>query len=581
MSFLFTDLGYNDITGAKLKKIILTILLLLTTTIYADIDISTNIKSELSSHLKGRFKDSVKSIYENNEYRALWVGDRNTQKFSTLLDALGDPLFNYKYKNFNQDKIIDISYNINAGAYNNSQMLNAMATLDILLTESYIELIHFIKVGDVDWNLVKRKMNGLKASQDVHAIWEINPRSMPGLDDIYKSINQNIKAYLTSLIPQEREYRSLISLLTKYRAMPKFKKISYGSLLKPHRMDDRIRSIKKLLQFTGDFPKNSSTGTGYSSGLVTAIRKFKERFNLAKGDYIDNKVINYLNTSKKEYIKKIIVNLDKLKIYPKAFESTYVEVNIPEFKLSYYENGKTKFESDIIVGRIDRPTPIFSDHIKYMVLNPTWTITDNLIKRDLIPVLKKNPDYLKEHNIHVFTSYKKNAKEVQPDLERLFKYENSKKYVPYRFVQFPSDKNALGRVKFMFPNKYDVYLHDTDNRSLFKYRYRVYSSGCMRVQKPFVFMNALLESTHANYSEEKIKNIFASNEPTTIRLKKSIPVHIVYQTVKRSDGKDYFLYDVYMYDQIIWESSAGHRKSTFKVPKQRLTGIKRSGSRIR
>ena len=564
-----------------MKKIILAILLIATISISANTDISTSIQSRLNTHLKGSFKSSIVSIYESNGYQALWVGDSNTKRFATLLDALGDTLFNYKYKQFNQNSIIDLSIDIDAGAYSASQMPNALAKLDILITKSYLQLIHFIKIGDVDWNLVKKKMAGLKASQDVHAIWEIRQKSMPSIDSITSSISGNIKKYLISLIPQERQYRSLISLLNKYRGMPKFKKIAYGNLLKPRRMDDRIRDIKKLLKFTGDFPKGSSTGTGYSKDLGKAINRFKERFNLAKGNYIDNKVINYLNTTKEEYVRKILVNLDKLKLYPKAFESTHIEVNVPEFRLRYNEHGKSIFKSDIIVGRIDRPTPLFSNRIKYMVLNPTWTITDNLIKKDLIPVLKKDPDYLKKHNIYVFTSYKNDAKPVQPNLKKLFKYEHSKKAVPYRFVQYPSDKNALGRVKFMFPNKYAVYLHDTDNKSLFKYRYRVYSSGCMRVHKPFDLMNTLLKSTNTGYSEAKTKKIFATNKPTTISLKRAIPVHMVYQTVKKSGDKDYFLYDVYMYDQIVWESSAGHKKSTFKVPKQRLTNIKRVGSRIR
>jgi murein L,D-transpeptidase YcbB/YkuD len=205
-----------------------------------------------------------------------------------------------------------------------------------------------------------------------------------------------------------------------------------------------------------------------------------------------------------------------------------------------------------------------------MVLNPTWTITNNLVRRDLIPVLRTNPGYLEAHNIHVFAG----GKEVPLDFARLAKAEHGGA-IPYRFVQFPSDKNALGRVKFMFPNKYSVYLHDTDNHSLFKYRYRVFSSGCMRVSKPFDFMNILLRHAKGSYTESKIKQIFATNKPTTIRLSRAIPVHVLYNTAYREDGKDYFLYDIYMYDQMIYESSAGHTKSTFTVPKKRLTGIKR------
>ena len=536
------------------------------------------IQSSINTYAASGFRATINTLYKANNYAPLWVGDHNSKQFAQLLDALGDPLFNYKFKTFNQEKIIDLSFAIDSGSASQKQLTK----LDILITESYLRLIHFIRVGDVDWALVKRKLNGLKASQDVHAAWEIHPKGMPSNKSILSSIKKkNIRGYLVSILPLIEQYKPLISMLERYRKMPKFTKIPFGKTLKRGRMDERIRQIKKLLQFTGDFPKNESTGTGYSSSLTKAIRQFKERFNLAKGDYIDNKVIKYLNTTKSEYIKKILTNLDMLKLQPHRFESNHVQINIPEFKLRYYQNGKTAFESDIIVGRIDRPTPLFSDKIDYMVLNPTWTITDNLVRRDLIPVLKKNPNYLKEHNIHVFTSYKKGAKEVSVNLNKLFQYEHSKKAIPYRFVQFPSEQNALGRVKFMFPNKYAVYLHDTDNKSLFKYRYRVYSSGCMRVKQPYNFMYSLLNNAGNTYSKSNLEKIFKSNKPTTIRLKRSIPVHVLYQTVRRDKGKDYFFYDVYMYEQIVYESTSGHKKSSFRVPAKRLTKIERIGARIR
>jgi len=532
---------------------------------------SLDIKNSIPQYIKAGSRLTVDALYKAHNYQPLWTGEENAAQFAQLINVLGDPLFNYKYKNFNQDRIIDI-------ALEDSNRVQ----LDILATEAYLNLIYFIRVGDVDWGMVKRKLHGLKAAQDVRATWEIHPKSMPGVQNILPSIVQkDIQKYLTSLLPLIAQYKALNTMLEKYRKMPKFSKIPYGKTLKRGRMDPRIRTIKKILQFTGDFPKNESTGTGYSRSLSRAISLFKERFNLTRGDYIDNKTINYINTSKKHYIKKIITNLDMLKLQPHRFESNHIEINIPEFKLRYFQRGVEAFRSDIIVGRIDRPTPLFSDKIEYMVLNPTWTLTDNLVRRDLIPVLKKNPNYLEEHNIHVFTSYKKGAKETKLDFDKLFAYEHNNKAIPYRFVQFPSPSNALGRVKFMFPNKYAVYLHDTDNKSLFKYRYRVYSSGCMRVKRPYDFMYALLDNAGNNYSQSKLEKIFASNKPTTIRLKRSIPVHVLYQTVRRDKNKDYFFYDVYMYEQIVYESTSGHKKSGFRVPKKRLTKIERIGARIR
>ena len=150
-----------------------------------------------------------------------------------------------------------------------------------------------------------------------------------------------------------------------------------------------------------------------------------------------------------------------------------------------------------------------------------------------------------------------------------------KKRVPYRFVQFPGETNALGRIKFMFPNKYAVYLHDTDNKSLLSRRYKVYSSGCMRVEKPFDLMNILLNHSKGSYSQNKIDEILQSNEPTTIKLTKKIPVHILYFTVYEEDGLAYFKNDIYLYDQIIEESIQGYKKPTFTIPKKRMISVKK------
>jgi murein L,D-transpeptidase YcbB/YkuD len=226
----------------------------------------------------------------------------------------------------------------------------------------------------------------------------------------------------------------------------------------------------------------------------------------------------------------------------------------------------------VVVGRIDRPTPLFADNIRFMVLNPTWTIPDNLIKRDLIPVLRENPMYMKENNIHAY----RGNNEVQITPGMLNQYEKSKSPVPYRSVQMPGDNNALGRVKFMFPNKYDVYLHDTDNKSLLERRYKIYSSGCVRVENPFDIVYTLLTHTNGNYSRSRIDEILQSNSPATINLTKPVPIHMVYFTVYEEDGLAYFKNDIYLYDKIIEESVEGNKKSTFTIPEKRMISVKKN-----
>jgi len=541
------------------------------------IKIDRDIEDSIRYRLKSPFKDKILQIYRLNEYQKLW--SKNRQNFRVLLKLLNSNLFNYLDKDFNQKDIKYLSYMIDSGEI--VDIKKAEARLDVLITDSYLKLIHFIVDGDTNWELVKQKLHSLKEKKDIRASWEIKPRAMPSAKEIYQSISKSkIEAFLYKQIPYPQRYIPLTKMLYKYRRMPDFPKLGEGQTLRRGSRDSRISRIKKRLQFFGDYPKNRIADNEYDRALSKAILNFKKRMNLKLGDYIDNKTIFYLNKTRDEYLKSIISTLEILKLYPHNMEDTRIEVNIPEYAMRFYQNSKEVFKSDVIVGRIDRPTPIFQSKMTYFVLNPTWTIPDNLVKRDLIPVLKQDPTYLERHNIHVYTSYSKNAPEVELDMDKLFSYEHSDKKVPYRFVQFPSNKNALGRVKFMFPNRYSVYLHDTDNKSLFKYRYRVFSSGCMRVKKPFDLMDILLQYARGSYSQEKIESILESNKTTEIVLKKPIPVYTTYFTAARYGGRDYFFYDIYMYAQIVWESMAGHTKPTFTIPKHRLVTIKKRGSRI-
>jgi murein L,D-transpeptidase YcbB/YkuD len=536
--------------------------------------ISANIQKDLQTKIKGNNKTIVQNLYAKTGNKPLWIGSSNKQKMSQLIQALNDPLYNYKNKSFNQKAIKKLTYMLDNNQYSNAKKAAVYARLDIILSSAFIHLVRFIVQGDVDWNLVQEKFKALRESDDIRADWEMSPKPFPNENILAQSVaSGNIQTYLNSLIPMEREYRKLVKLLKNYRVMEKFPQIKYSN--DPLKLGDRsprIKEIKKRLQISGDYPKNASIDWKFDQTLEHAVRTYQKRYLLKITGQVDKRVTYYLNQPAKKNIQAIITNLDKTKLYPKKFEKEYVEVNIPDFNLRYYKNGEKIMKMGIVVGRIDRPTPIFSDKIEYMVLNPTWTIPDNLIKRDLIHVLRENPGYLEENNIHVFSG----NKEITITQEMLDPYESSDKKVPYRFVQYPGDTNALGRIKFMFPNKYAVYLHDTDNKSLLTRRYKIYSSGCMRVDRPFDLMNILLEHAKGSYSKEKIDEIIATDKPKTIRLKKAIPVHILYFTVFEEDGLAYFKNDIYLYDKIIEESSQGHKKTTFTMPKKRMGRVKKN-----
>jgi len=538
-------------------------------------NISANIQTSLHTHLKGQNKEIVKHLYTQSNYKPIWIGQHNRKKMSELIAALKDPLFNYKNKSFDQKAIGRLFFQLDNNEITQRKKVAVYARLDLILSNSFVRLVRFIVEGDVDWNLVQKKLASLEQTDEIKARWEMSPKRIPHPDVIAKAaLEGNIKTYLTSLIPMEKRYRKLVELLKAYRVMDKFPKIPYSN--KPLMLGNsasRIKNIKQRLQISGDYPKDAPIDRTFDEKLKQAVITYQKRYLLKVNGIIDKTVTYYLNQPAKNNIQAIITNLDKTKLYPKQFENEYIEVNIPDFNLRYYRDGSKIMKMGVVVGRIDRPTPLFSDNLEYMVLNPTWTIPDSLIKRDLIHVLRENPMYLEENNIHVFSG----KKEIQITQEMLDPYEHSKKRVPYRFVQFPGENNALGRVKFMFPNKYAVYLHDTDNKSLLSRRYKIYSSGCMRVEKPFALLNTLLEHAKGSYSQSKIDSILETNKPTTIKLSRSIPVHIVYFTVYEEDGLAYFKNDIYLYDMIIQESVQGNKKRTFSVPKKRMISVKKQG----
>lgn len=536
--------------------------------------IAANIQRTLPTHLKGKNKAIVQNLYAKTGNKPLWIGKGNKKKMSQLIQALGDPLFNYKNKGFDQKSIKRLLFMLDNNDISARKQAAVYARLDLVLSNSFVRLVRFIVQGDVDWKLVQKKFKTLKESDDIRVDWEMSPKAFPSQSALIAAVKKgSIYSYLESLLPMEKRYKDLVSLLKAYRVMDKFPKIKYSNTtLKLGDSASRIKEIKKRLQISGDYPKHAKINTKFDETLKRAVITYQKRYLLKVNGQIDKTTTYYLNQPAKKNIQAIITNLDKTKLYPRNFEAEHVEVNIPDFNLRYYKNGQKVMKMGIVVGRIDRPTPLFSDKIEYMVVNPTWTVPDNLIKRDLIHVLRDNPRYLEENNIHVFSG----KKEITVTQEMLDPFENSDKPVPYRFVQFPGDNNALGRIKFMFPNKYAVYLHDTDNKSLLTRRYKIYSSGCMRVDKPFDLMDMLLENAKKSYSRADIEAIIETNKPKTIRLRKAVPVHILYFTVFKEDGLAYFKHDIYLYDKIIEESVEGNKKSTFSVPKKRMISIKKN-----
>ena len=245
--------------------------------------------------------------------------------------------------------------------------------------------------------------------------------------------------------------------------------------------------------------------------------------------------------------RQIIVNMERWRWLPRSLGKKHVLVNQAAFEMRITDGGKMVDKRRVVVGKPYHKTPMFSHTIQYAEFNPTWTVPRSIAGNEILPKLRKDPSYLEKRGYKVHTSWKADAPEMNPHSVDWHAV-NGKKF-PYKIVQQPGSNNALGQVKFLFPNKFNVYLHDTQSKNLFSKNSRAFSHGCIRVQDPLEFAEKLFGSRALNQS--RIKKILSNPATHRVNLKKPIPVHLTYFTAWVESGKVKFHKDVYGRDKLV------------------------------
>ena len=255
------------------------------------------------------------------------------------------------------------------------------------------------------------------------------------------------------------------------------------------------------------------------------------------------------NTKKGAKRRQIIINMERWRWLPSSLGKNHVLVNQASFTLEIRSKGRTIDTRRVIIGKPYHKTPMFSHKIKYADFNPTWTVPRSIAGNEILPKLRKDPGYLEKRGYRLHTSWKADAPVMNPhsiDWQSV----RSKNF-PFRIVQPPGERNALGQVKFLFPNRFNVYLHDTPNRNLFKNKARALSHGCIRVNKPLDFAT-LLYGLDGSLNRRKIDKIVASKKTTRVKLRNAVPVHLTYFTVwVGENGKAAFYKDIYKRDRLV------------------------------
>ncbi|MEJ2137026.1 MAG: L,D-transpeptidase family protein, partial [Desulfofustis sp.] len=358
--------------------------------------------------------------------------------------------------------------------------------------------------------------------------------------------------------PQIPIYQRLMMALAKYRSIQArggWNPVPSGPTLRKGLEDQRLPLLRQRLAATGDLTDKSTDSMVFDETLEQAVIHFQARHRLQSDGAVGRKTLEALNVQVEQRIDQIRVNLERARWVLHALGDEFVLVDIAGFHVFLYQDRKVIWTSRVQVGKPYRNTPVFKSAIEYLEFNPTWTIPPGILSKDILPAIKKDPDYLNKRNINVLD---RNGNLVDQSSIDWSQYPG--RSFPYMLRQEPGPNNALGRVKFIFPNKHFVYLHDTPSKSLFDKTSRTFSSGCIRVENPFELAELLLNDS-SNWNYNKIMEVVDSKQTRKVFLDEPMPVLLLYWTVTvEEDGKVHFKEDPYGRDNAVLEGLKGKFK---------------------
>ena len=286
--------------------------------------------------------------------------------------------------------------------------------------------------------------------------------------------------------------------------------------------------MKQRLQISGDY-KNIDTSEYYTGGLSSVIKSIQKSFGVKQDGVITPFLIKELNISVKDRVRILLINLERMRWVPPQPEGNFIIVNIPEFKLHVFEDAKKLFSINVVVGKAAHSTVIFTGNLKSVVFSPYWNVPPSIVRNEILRAIRKNRNYLTKMNMEQ-TGYSEGLPIIR---------------------QKPGGINALGRVKFIFPNSHNIYFHDTPSKSLFNEDDRAFSHGCIRLAEPDKLATFLLRN-QPEWTIEKMNSAMSSNTEKWVELKKMIPVFITYFTAwVDSEGLLNFRNDIYGHDKIL------------------------------
>ena len=472
----------------------------------------------------------AKKLYGNYQNAPLWLTGDGLDKtragalMLALADGTTDGLRLADYPLAELGPAIDTISN--AKTPTAEQLANA----DVMLTATYVELGEGLMTGQIN-------------PSSVNQSWHIGGKEENVDSALFRSIRADqLDKAIALMRPRDEGYDSLRVQLAKYRLLAEkgLTKVPEGKILNPGQTDSptRIAALNARLAEEGYLadsvpgpssadssssarPKTSSSV--YSKSLSTAVGRFQSHHGIPVDGSLGIETVNAMNVSAQYRAAQIAANLERYRWMPRAFGERYILVNVPAFRVAAFDSGKQVLEMKVIVGQEyeGKATPVFADTMQYVVFRPYWNVTPDIQAKEFDPKIAADPGYLDRGG---FEYYQEGGKT--------------------RIRQKPGDKNALGLVKFLFPNDFNIYMHDTPNGELFKKDVRAFSHGCIRLEKPDEMAQFVL-----GWDLDKVHEAMHNGPDNhTITLKQPIPVYITYFTTYVTDGELFFGNDLYKRD---------------------------------
>jgi murein L,D-transpeptidase YcbB/YkuD len=402
-------------------------------------------------------------------------------------------------------------------------------------------------------NYAQDSYGGRINPRDVSALLTIAPKKLDAADTLTKlAASDDPAKFLLSLDPPHPEFKLLKTALAKFYDKDAIKTetitIPAGPTLKLGMKDDRVPTLRERLAVPApEIPEGASDAkvdTTYDKPLMEAVKAFQSGLGLTADGVMGPATVAALNGAGTVSKDDIIANMERWRWEPNDLGDFHVEVNIPQFTVWIMKDGEPVHSTRVVVGRPTNMTPVFSDEIEDIVVNPYWNVPPSIATNEIKPHLIANPGYLDSQNMEMLSGGKVvNASAIDWTTTNINNF---------HIRQKPGGANALGQIKFLFPNDQDIYLHDTPSKSLFARAYRAYSHGCVRVQNPMDFAGALL-ATNPDLSENKLRAMFGDKEKW-VPLKHHIPVHLMYFTLRvDADGTIRSYSDVYGHNKKLIE----------------------------